>query len=422
MFNSRTLAVLKREFIAKVFSKGFILMTVLLPLFMFGIIGFQTFVMTFEGKKETRLTIAVEDSTLVESFKTEFDSSIVAKNQEFILTYKTLDSLAFNQYYEKMKPDLLTNQVNGILYITGKTLKDKILSFYSTNPNNNTVTMRFSPAINRVLISNYFRNHNLTGDDIRYARQNVDFTRYRVTKAEGTKEEGFGNLILAFFLTFLLYMSLLIMGSSIMRSVVEEKTNRIVELLLSSVNSYELMTGKIIGTALSGLLQMFIWMLPVMFLSLDILFVLPPKFLVDIKFGIIVLFLINFFIGLITFLGLFASVGAIFDNDQDAQSGVWPITMLVLIPFYITFSLIKDPSNILAEVCSMLPFFSIIIMPARTTLIDIPFWQILLSVVVNLLTLVGVFYVSGKIYRVGILMTGKKPTWAEVARWFKYQF
>ena len=132
--------------------------------------------------------------------------------------------------------------------------------------------------------------------------------------------------------------------------------------------------------------------------------------------------LLNFFIGLITFLGLFATVGAIFDNDQDAQSSMWPLMMLILIPFYIAISIQNNPQGMIGMVASMFPFAAIIVMPARMALVDIPVWQFVLAVVVNLATMVGIFPLAGKIYRVGILMSGKKPKWNEVVRWLKYKY
>ena len=205
-----------------------------------------------------------------------------------------------------------------------------------------------------------------------------------------------------------------------MRSVVEEKNSKIVEILLSSVQSKELMTGKIIGTALTGLLQMVIWISPIIVLVSSSLFMIPQEYMPTISAGQILYFLLNYFIGLITFLGLFATVGAIFDNEQDAQSGIWPIMLLVMIPFFISISIMKNPDTVLAKVTSLLPFSSIIVMPARMSLVEIPIWQFALSIVVNIGVMLAIFPFAGKIYRIGILLTGKKPQWSEVLKWLKY--
>ena len=231
-----------------------------------------------------------------------------------------------------------------------------------------------------------------------------------------------GNTIVSFMFSFLLYFSLLFTGTMMMRAVVEEKNNRIVEVLLSSVNSNELMTGKIIGISITGVLQMAIWMLPLMVVISTSYFALPPDFAITLTMGQILYFLFNFFVALVTFMGMFASVGAIFDNDQDAQSGVWPLMIIIMVPFFISIGMQSNPDNSLARACSMFPFVSLIIMPARMTLIDVPLWQMLVSVIVNIATLMVIFPISGKIYRVGILMTGKKPKWGEVIKWLKYKY
>ncbi len=130
-------------------------------------------------------------------------------------------------------------------------------------------------------------------------------------------------------------------------------------------------------------------------------------------------FVFNYSLALITFIALYATVGAIFDNPQDAQSGMWPVLMLIMIPFFIAIGLESNPQSSFAQIASMFPFASLIVMPARMILVDVPLWQILLSIVINVIVLIGIFKLAGKIYRIGILLTGKKPKWSEVIRWLR---
>jgi ABC-2 type transport system permease protein len=204
-----------------------------------------------------------------------------------------------------------------------------------------------------------------------------------------------------------------------MQSVIEEKSNRVVEVLLSSINSHDFMKGKIFGNAITGILQMVVWLSPLMLLISTTWFILPKEFVLSIDWSNIVFYLINYSIGLTTFLGLFTCVGSMFDNSQDAQQGMWPIILLVMIPFFMSFTLQNNPDSSFAIITSITPVTSLIIMPARITMVDVPFFQLLLSQVMNLLFLVFVFYLAGKIYRVGILATGSKPTLAEIINWIK---
>ena len=212
------------------------------------------------------------------------------------------------------------------------------------------------------------------------------------------------------------------MGTMTMNSVVDEKSSRIVEVLLSSANSIELMTGKILGTAIIGLIQMAIWLLPVIVVISTSWFMLPPDIIFSINLSFVLYFLFNFFIALVTYVGLFASVGAIFDNPQDAQSGVWPLLILIMIPFFIALSMQANPQSPIPKIASMLPVASLIVMPARMTVIEVPLWQVLLSAVINIFVMLSVFPLAGKIYRVGILITGKKPKWSEVVKWLRYKY
>ncbi len=329
--------------------------------------------------------------------------------------------------------------------------------------------------INKTLIDQYFHNKTLSKEELDFARLGVDFTGFKVSEDEGIKEEGYGNLVLAYLFTFLLYISLLMIGQMTMQSVIEEKNNRIVEVVLSSVSPTELMTGKILGATLTGIIQMAIWLSPVILLMSTTIFVLPKELLFSININVIIYMLINFLIGLLTFIGLFAMLGAIFDNPQDASSGTLPVMMLIIIPFFIALSMMEDPNkpiaeiaslfpfasiivmparmtlvgvptlhlilavviNILtfialsmmedpnkpiAEIASLFPFASIIVMPARMTLVGVPTLHLILAVVINILTFIAIFPIAGKIYRIGILRTGKKPKWSEVFKWLRYKY
>ena len=422
MFNRRTISVIKRELKNRLLSRTFILMTLLIPLFLFGILAFQTYVMTYEGNEKTNLVLVIEKESLLQKVTSELDSLSFIKNGQISIQYKSMDRNSFTKYLDENKKPMLEDRISGVIFISNSSLKNKKIEYYSKNPKNNQLFDKLKVPINNVLIQIYFADKNLTPDEIDYVKERIDFNGYRVSSDKKIEEEGMGNTIVSFMFSFLLYFSLLFTGTMMMRAVVEEKNNRIVEVLLSSVNSNELMTGKIIGTSITGVIQMAIWMIPLMVVISTSYFALPPDFAITLTMGQILYFLFNFFIALVTFMGMFASVGAIFDNDQDAQSGVWPLMIIIMIPFFIAMGMQGNPDNTLAKAGSMFPFASLIIMPARMSLIDVPLWQILLSIIVNIATLMVIFPISGKIYRVGILMTGKKPKWGEVMKWLRYKY
>ncbi|HEX7358697.1 MAG TPA: ABC transporter permease, partial [Ignavibacteriaceae bacterium] len=295
----------------------------------------------------------------------------------------------------------------------------KEVEYYSSNPNNSSLFYKIKPSINKALVEIYFAGRLLTEDEIKFARKDVDIKGFRVSSDEKVAQEGYGNRIAMVLFVFLLYMALIFSGSMTMNAVVEEKSNKIVEVLLSSASSTELMAGKILGTVIIEVLQMSIWLSPVVLLISTSWFFIPPELMPQMSIGFIFYFLFNYTIALITYVALYATVGAIFDNPQDAQSGVWPLLMLIMIPFFIALGLESNAQSTFALVASLVPFSSLLVMPARMILVEVPVWQIFLSVVINIVVLIGIFKLAGKIYRIGILLTGKKPKWSEVFSWLR---
>ena len=422
MFNKRTLGIIKRELRTRLLSRSFILTTVLIPVFLIGILAVQTFLIKFQGDEKYTLEIITAKPELTKNLDSEFNNSEQVKAGNLRVTYLTLDSLKFENHLTEIKPEILKKQISGVLYIPESALENKGVQYYSLNPNNFSLFNKLKGTINKVLVDNYFKDKKLTNEEITFARNGVNFSGFKVSEKTTFEKAGEGNIALAFLFTFLLYFSLILIGTMMMRSVVEEKNNKIVEVLLSSISSKDLLTGKILGMSITALIQMAIWLLPVFLLISTTWFMLPPEITLTIGIPHLVYFLFNFFIALVTFLGLYATVGSIFDNDQDAQSGQWPLLILIMLPFFIAISMISNPESSIARIASFIPFASLIVMPARMTITEVPVWQIALSSIINIVVMISLFPISGKIYRVGILSTGKKPKWSEVVKWLKYKY
>jgi ABC-2 type transport system permease protein len=422
MFNYRMIGLLKRELQEKLLSKTFIIMTIAIPVLMFVMIGVQTLLMSYEGDENTKLELITESENLTNSFKTELEELPFIKNNYYSFSYHTKTKEDLKNYLEEKKPEILNEQLTGIFFISDSIKSSKEIEYYAKSPNNATVTHKLNGYFNKVLVTNYFSDKELSEDDIWFARKRIDFTGFKISKDQDIEEEGYGNLILSFLFTFLLYFSLVMMGQMTMQSVMEEKNSRVIEVLLSSVSSKELMTAKIFGASITGVLQMAVWLIPIIIVAFTTIFSLPAEMNLHVTIGQIVYLLVNFFLGLVTFLGLFVMIGSIFENAQEAQSGMWPVLMLIMIPFFIAISMSKNPANPIAQIASMFPFASIIVMPARITLVDVPVWQFVLSIIVSIATIFAIFPIAGKVFRVGILRTGKKPKWSEVLKWLKYNY
>jgi len=228
---------------------------------------------------------------------------------------------------------------------------------------------------------------------------------------------------------FILYFALLVYGAMVLRSVLEEKTGRIVEVILSSVRPWELMLGKILGVGAVGLTQLLIWVVfGALLLTLGAAALLPlvaetgildqvPVFLPG--WGLVVFFLICFFLGYFIYASIFAAVGAMCSTEEEAQQLQLPVVMVVLVPFLFLLPVLEDPESRLATVLSLFPLFSPILMFARVAVDAAPPWQAGISVVGMVGALAVVAWVAGRIYRVGILMQGKRPTLPELWRWVR---
>jgi len=419
MFNRRTLAIIKRELKMKLFSKSFILMTLLVPLFMLGIFSIQYFVQSMSGEQRSDLIIVSDSDEILNKVQNEMFQTGSFQSGDLTVRFEKTELSNFDSKLNEIKPDIIAQRITGVIFIESTSLQNKRVNYYSSNPNNSALFYKIKPSINKALIEIYFSAKQLNSDEINFARKDVEINGFRVSSDEKVAEEGYGNRIAMVLFTFLLYMALIFSGSMTMNAVVEEKSNKIVEVLLSSASSTELMAGKILGTVIVEVIQMAIWLSPMVLLISTSWFFIPPEFMPQMSIGFILYFLFNYTLALITYVALYATVGAIFDNPQDAQSGVWPLLMLIMIPFFIALGMESNAQSSFAQIASIFPFASLIVMPARMILVEVPLWQILLSSAINIIILIGIFKLAGKIYRIGILLTGKKPKWSEVFGWLK---
>ncbi|KAF0141657.1 MAG: ABC-type transporter permease protein [Stygiobacter sp.] len=420
MFNYRILGIIKRELKEKLLSKSFILTTIMFPVLLFVIGGVQALLVMDEAT--SKLNIVCEDQKLTQSFQKELSQSDLMKEGKYSFEFFTMNREGLKKHLDDNKKAMLDDKLTGVVFIPATALTDKRLEYYSKSPNNISLSRKIEGPINKVLIDAYFTNKALSAQELDYARKGVDFNGFKVSKEESIKEEGFGSLILSYVFAFLLYISLLMSGQMMLQSVIEEKSSRIVEVILSSVSPREMMTGKIVGSAITALLQMSIWLAAIITVASSVFFALPAEVVVDIKAVQVIFLLVNFAVGLVLFLSLFGMVGSIFDNPQDAQSGMWPVMMLIMIPFFVAMSMMQNPNSPIGNVTALLPFTSIMVMPVKMTIVEVPIWQLALSIVVNIVAIFFVFPIAGKIYRVGILRTGKKPKWSEVVKWLKYKY
>jgi len=264
---------------------------------------------------------------------------------------------------------------------------------------------------------------------VRRARIDVDVVSTKIGGPKGATQSGEGSFILAYLMWFVLYIAIILYGASVMGSVVEEKTSRVIEVLISSLRPFQLLAGKVIGVGAVGMFQLSIWGAFAMILGaqqaqiMQLLNASPElagrSIIPQITAATAVIFMLYFLLGYFLYAAMFAAVAAMSSSEAEARQAQTPIVMLLVVPSILMIGILNDPNGPLARILGLIPFFSPIAMPVRWAAAPIPLPEVFVSLGVLALALVGVTWVAARVYRIGILMYGKRPTIRELLRWVR---
>lgn len=416
MFNEY-LPSIKREVKEKIFSKTFIFTTFLIPVIMIGLVFFQNFMLFYDSKEEITVTVFAEDNKIYDEMLSELPRALKEQNIYYDVRLGTKEN--FKSYVNSNYNLLFNEEIKAAVFLPASVFKEKKCELYARKPNNQKVISKIQRFIDQVVLSAYLEVKNISKEDIEFAKKESHIETFEIKEKQMISKAGYGREVLAFIFAMILYMSLLMNSNLLLQSVVEEKSSKIVEVLLSSINSSKLLLSKIIGSTISALTQMFIWISSILFLASGSLVMLPEELYVDLSFGDILFFLINFAVGIVLFFSLFAAVGSMFDNVQDSQYAVMPLMFLIIIPFLGAIALLQNPDNIFGKVLSLTPIFSVIVMPVRLSLGSINAIHIFLSLAGNIILLPIIIWLAGKIYDYSILISGKKVSINEIIFFLK---
>ena len=424
-----------REYLNKIGNKSFILMTLLLPIFLSGI----TFLLSFLSSvnNDTSKTISVVDNTGYIYQKLDSSTDII---------YDLIEDASLDEAKEisRNKSDY------GLIYINNfdspEEIAESIMFISETSPSF-TVLNKLESQLESILTDENFRILGIDINQINSSKIIVNLFQESFDGEETTRLDGIVKLGFGFVLGMLLYFFIFAYGSMIMMSVMEEKTSRIVEIIISSVKPFNLMTGKIIGVSLAGLTQVLIW--GVMFSVFSYFFSTYFGISASSSSGEIILsteeadaisssalemisafmnlpltniffaFIIYFIGGYFLYASIFAAIGAAIDNQADAQQFMLPITLIIIIGLYVgVLTVPEDPNGIVAQIFSYIPFTSPIVMLMRIPH-GVPLYEQILSVTILFSSVLLIVWISAKIYRIGILMYGKKITYGEMIKWLR---
>ncbi len=416
----KILKIIKREFTTKVLTRGFIIATILGPFFIIGISFGPAYFMSLQSEKPLVIQVVDYTGQVFPELQNVFNDTL--KNGQPRFVFNPVEPQQYEARREAFRNDIEQEKIDGVLIIPENLFQAGKVRYLAKSVSDYDLINRLRSGMSEIVNDFRLKQAGVDPAVIKKLIQKVNLETIKVVKGK-EKKSGFDQEYFTA-LTFLLmlYMTILMYGTNILRSVIEEKTSRIVEVLLSSANSFQLMVGKLFGVGLVGLVQYALWVVMAIvafvFASMHMPAVLE---FVSISPQVLVYFIIFFVIGFFTFSTLYAAVGSMCSDMQDAQSLSTPVTMFVIIPFIISFSVVKDPSSTLAQVFSYLPFFTPMVMFMRIMLIAPPFYEILFSILVNVLAILGITWISARIYRVGILMYGKRPTLPEILKWIRYR-
>jgi ABC-2 type transport system permease protein len=413
---NKVLLIIQREYITRVRKKSFIIMIFVLPgliLAMGGLIGLVAKDSTQLSEKQV-VKVIDESGLFLGKFKDQ-------KNLKFESEKKTLAEL---------KADLKKDDNLSALLIPVNYTKADAVKIFSRKKPGITLTEKIETEMNDIAVNNDLIKNHIDTALLHAIKSKISLSTVEITETGDSKTDLGANIAVGISCAILIYMALFIYGAQVMRGVIEEKTSRIIEVIISSVKPFQLMLGKIIGVGLVGLTQFSAWII----LSVISTKILGHTFpatsgimgalavLQTVHFGkVLVCFIFYFLSGYLLYSAMFAAVGSAVDSETETQQFMLPITLPLLFTYFLSVTILfRAPDSALAVWLSIIPFTAPVAMMLRLPF-GVPDWQLAVSMVLMIVGFVFTTYVAARIYRVGVLMYGKKASFKELAKWFFYK-
>lgn len=447
---AKFLAVLKREYKKVVFKWAFLITTFLMPLIATLFILVPMLIFTIEGDRlriavadrngsvENRLRANLSPEKIAERARRAARDSITDLNpsQEEKLKRSSEQiggNFAFVDYNVGVKTDVqimrelkrmvADKEIDAFLIVPGDIAGEDVkFELYSRKAGDFILNATIRDAVNDAVRAQRLADAEISEDQLAAINKKIAFASVQLTET-GAAKGADGGPIAAFIVAMLIYIVLAIYGQAIMSAIVEEKETRISEILFSSARPFELMMGKLVGVGLAGLTQLAIWIFSLLIL---LTFGAATAFMNDLEIAVpdisvlaVVYFFVFFILGYFIYATIYALIGSMVTSMQEGSQFAFPPIMLLLVGLYFCFAVVRDPNSTFAFWVSIAPFFAPIVMPVRVLSETPPFWQIGLAVAINLATIIGLTWVASRVYRVGMLMYGKRASIPEVWKWIR---
>jgi ABC-2 type transport system permease protein len=410
--------VARREYLERVRSKAFLIGTFVGPVLMAGLmVGPGLLASRQRGKP---LEIAVLDASgTLQSAVEEALAQKKAVGESRFLIQKPPEGPA-EERRAALERAVLGGKLDGYLYVPADALETSKAQYYGRNVSNRFDLRLMETGVEEALIARRLAGAGLDPARVEELTRRVDLETIRLSETGARVDRGV-TFIFATILMMMLYMTVLMWGQALMTGVIEEKSNRVVELAVSAMSPWDLLFGKLVGIGSAGLTQLAVWVASLALLAAYSGSFLPgDTALPEITPLILASFLMYFLLGYFLYAAMYAAIGASVNTMQEAQSLVFPVLMPLIVSVVFFPVVLQSPDSTFSVVLSLIPFATPLLMFLRITALTPPAWQILLSIVLTTLTIAAVTWVSARIYRVGILMYGKRPTFPEMMRWVRH--
>jgi ABC-2 type transport system permease protein len=412
---SRLLTVVRREYLERVRSKAFVVSTFLGPVLVVAFLIGPTMLM--ERQRGKPLRVAVVDAT--GRLRPAVEKALLRPQMSGAMRFVVVPLAAANpeEAREQARREVVAGRLDGFLYLASDALRTSKAEYYGKNVSNVIDLQALRESADEALVERRLADEGLDGARVKALTHRLDLRRIRLTSS-GEREDRGQSFLLAMMLLTMLYTTVAMWGAAIMNGVIEEKSNRVVEVIVSSIPTSSLFAGKLLGVGGAGLTQFLVWALTMGGVgAYGAAATRGGMPLPELSPLLLVSFVVYFLLGYFLYGSLYAAVGASVNTQQEAQSLAFPVMMPLILGFVFFPVVLGSPDSPLSVTLSLVPFFTPMLMFLRITAVTPPAWQIALSLVLTLATVVGATWVASRIYRVGILMYGKRPTFPEMVRW-----
>jgi ABC-2 type transport system permease protein len=433
-------AVIRREFIERVRTKAFILGTFLFPVFLAGMMVLPALLLTqASGIRQ----VAVLDGT-ASGFGSRVEEALLAIKRgdgpDAPPQYQPTVVRATGERLEQIQDSLIahtgmseksSSSLTGVLVVTDAGLASGRLQYFGDNAGSPSAMGELQSTIRPLVTRERLEREGVDPLVVMRAIGPVSLATQRVADGKLTGQSGDATFAIAYAMGFILYISLLIYGIQVMTSIVEEKSNRIMEVLASSMTPFQMLLGKIVGVGSVALLQLGIWA-GAAYAATTYRVQLLGLFGVDaatsggmaglipaLPGALLVVFLIFFVLGFLLYASMFAAVGSMCNTVQETQQAQFPVMFLIILGLMTMFALLNDPNSPLVQTLSYVPFWTPFVIPVRYSMAPIPIGGLLLSAAITILGMLAIVWVASRIYRVGILSYGKKASLRDLWRWVR---